>query len=176
MKIVLIAFVSVLSSGCCSMKSSRAPQPVEIDMALEAVGRGLALMKKEQMLVSGDERFQTGLMPSELEINFVVSKASTNGGKLFVELSPTADLVKEITGKVGGEYAVETTRNAGNTINIKFKSLLFSTTTKTKDAKTNDVIKVDGLTDPETLKKMYEVLGDKGIQMFSKHPGKTVTE
>lgn len=169
-QLIIILTSAQLLTGCCSLKSQRALEPVAIDEALASVGRGLALMKNEQTRVSGKEKFQTGLMPSELEINFVVSKAKTQNGKLYVELSPTADLVKEITGKVGGEYSVESTRNAGNTINIKFKSLLFATTTTSKDEKTNDVVKVQGITNPKILKELYEVIENEGITEYFTPP------
>ena len=53
----------------------------------------------------------------------------------------------------------------GNTITVKFKSLLFATTSKTTKKNGDVTVSVQGVTDPEQLVKIYEALKEIDIKI-----------
>lgn len=155
----------------CPPSQTKPLEPMSIEDALASVGRGFVEMKKAELEAYGGKKFNTGLVPSEAEINFVISRATTRGDKLYVELSPVALGGAPIGGKAGAEASSSASRNVGNTITIKFKSLLLSTTSTTKDKNGNVTVTVQGVTDPELLKKIYAAMDAvdihlKMMQMF----------
>jgi hypothetical protein len=138
---------------------------VSIEDALASLGRGFVKMKKAQLEANDGKEFNTGLVPSEAEVTFVISRATTKEGKLYVELSPIALGGAPIGGKAGAELSSTTTKNVGNTITVKFKSLILATTS-TKTEKGGDVtVTVQGVTDPNQLRKIYEAMDELNIEV-----------
>jgi hypothetical protein len=144
-------------------------EPMSIEDALASMGRGFVQMKKAQLDANDGKEFKTGLVPSEAEVTFVISRASTKDGRLYVELSPIALGGAPIGGKAGAEAGSSTSKNVGNTITVKFKSLLFATTSKTTSKNGDVTVSVQGVTDPEQLKKIYDTLEDIDFGFKSAH-------
>jgi len=140
-------------------------EPMSIEDALASMGRGFVQMKKAQLEANDGKEFNTGLVPYEAEVTFAISRASTKEGKLYVELSPIALGGAPIGGKAGAEQSSSANKNVGNTITVKFKSLLFATTSETTKKNGDVTVTVQGVTDPEQLKKIYEALDKIGVEI-----------
>ena len=157
MAITLIV-VSLGVSGC----NTSQPKPMAIEDVLASLGRGFVKMKQAQLKANDEKEFMTGLVPAEAEVSFNISHAKTENGKLYVELSPIP-ISTPVEGKAGAEGSISSTRTIGNTITVKFKSLLFGSTTTTT-AKNGDVtVSIQGLTDPKLLLNIYNTLRILGI-------------
>ncbi len=81
-----------------------------------------------------------GLVPAEVTIVFNITDGSKDSNSATIEIVPTG-IVKEIS-KIGGGWSSEITQSTGNTLTIKFRSILFANEKKT----------------PEELTKLYEEL------------------
>ncbi len=146
---LLILCFMVILSGCCESRKKEQIAPVSVDIAMESLARGFVKMKKEL------KNQKTGLVASEAEVVFNIAHASTESGTFMVELTPPPNL--PVGGKVGIDKTAEQVNKSGNTITIKFKSLLFDkTTTITEKSKTTVI--VEGTTEPNRLVQLYDVL------------------
>ncbi|MCB1232332.1 MAG: hypothetical protein KDN19_18945 [Verrucomicrobiae bacterium] len=155
----LLILVAMLPLASCASRVVPKPGAITLEAALDSVGRGLVSMKQAQLQQNNGEDFTTGLLPSEAEVTFNVVASGKDSGKLYVELTPPA--TAGFGGKAGGEASSEYVASRGNQITIKFRSIAFSKTTKTKDAVT-----IEGPTDPETLKALMGALKDSGIHPY----------
>lgn len=152
--LVPILVFSALTSGCATMVE---PQPgkITIEEALSSVGRGLVQLKKAQLKENDGNEFRSGLLPSEAEVTFNISASGEQSGKLFVEITKTP--VDSIF-KKGAELGTSYTATRGNQITVKFRNIAFSKTTKMDDR-----VIIEGVTDPEVLRKVVKALEDTGI-------------
>lgn len=139
--------IMVILSGCCESTKKGELSPVEIDVAMRSLAHGFVEMKKE---LKGQN---TGLVASDAEIVLNIAYAKTDNGKFTIGLA--APIVSGIGGNAGYEKAGGQTNTAGNTITIKFRSLLFNKTTTEKD---KEKVTVEGPLDPEILKELYTIL------------------
>jgi hypothetical protein len=123
-KVLLAGFVVSLAflSGCASLSPGKVtgdPSEVTVENALKSVGRGLAEMRAE----IGKQK--TGLIPSEITVNFKLAASAKDASKLTVDLSvPLTSGGAAGTAKVGGEIGGSSEGSRGNEITIKFVNLL----------------------------------------------------
>lgn len=155
--------IMVILSGCCESTKKGELSPVEIDVAMRSLAHGFVEMKKE---LKGQN---TGLVASDAEIVLNIAYAKTDNGKFTIGLA--APIVSGIGGNAGYEKAGGQTNTAGNTITIKFRSLLFNKTTTEKD---KEKVTVEGPVDPEFIKKLYAILDANNFQ--AKESGQTTKE
>lgn len=161
-----IFIFSFLASGCATMVIPE-PGKVTLEEALSSVGRGLVQMKqaqtdqmKQDQATQNDKGvFKSGLIPSEVEVTFNITASGQQGGKLFVEITKTP--VDSIL-KKGAEFSSSYAATRGNQITIRFRNIAFTKTTKTEDGVT-----VEGVTNPETLSKIIEVLERTGSTVYN---------
>lgn len=166
--IVPALFVALFFSGCCSWR----PKPVEpmsIEDAMASLGRGFVAMKTAQLEAYGGKEFNTGLVPSEAEVVFNVSKATTKDGKLLVELAPNLP-GSPVSGKFGMEGSSAKSSSAANTITVRFKSIIFATTSTATTKAGDTIVTVEGITDPDMLANIFKVLKDAGVQIRLREP------
>jgi hypothetical protein len=157
-----IAVWSLFLLGCASWTVPK-PGNITLEDALESVGRGLVQMKKAELEANEGKDFKTGLLASEAEVTFNISAAGSQGGKLYVEVTPLSAIGAGSSGRAGAEASTEYKASRGNQITIKFRNVAFSKTTA--DGKI-----IDGPTDPETLKKVVGTLDNAGITTFGNKP------
>jgi hypothetical protein len=152
-----------LGLGGCATHVVPIPSAITLESALVSVGQGLVAMKQAQLQQNQGKEFSTGLLASEAEVTFNVIGSGQQGGTLFVEMSPVP--TAPAAGKAGGELSTSYTASRGNQITIKFRSVAFSKKT-TKD----DVVILEGPTDPKLLKEIIEALKDSGITPYVVKP------
>jgi hypothetical protein len=145
--LVVIAVIVAGTLGVTGCATTVVPKPgnVTLEKALASVGRGLVGMKNAQLEANNNKDFHTGLVPSEAEVTFNVSASGSQNGELHIELSP----VPTIPVGGGANFGTSYVATRGNQITIKFKSLVFATTTTDKG-----VVTVAGVTDPQMLEKI----------------------
>jgi len=133
------------------------PQPgkITLEEALASVGRGLVELKKSQLAANDGKEFRSGLLPSEAEVTFNISASGEQSGKLFVEITKTP---AEASLKKGAELGASYAASRGNQITVKFKSIVFSRTTRGEDR-----VIVEGVTDPDLLVRVVKALEGTGI-------------
>jgi len=162
--IIPMVLLSLILTGCLPF-ARKALEPMSIEDALASMGRGFVEMKKAQLKANQGRDFNTGLVPSEAEVTFVISRARTKAGKLYVALSPIPLGSTPVQGTAGAERSSSASKSVGNTITVKFKSLLFATTSKTTKKNGDVTVSVQGVTDPEQLVKIYEALKEIDIKI-----------
>jgi len=89
-----------------------------------------------------------GLVPAEVTVVFNITAGSKDSKNATIEIVPTG-IVKEIS-KIGAGWSSEVTQSTGNTLTIKFRSILFANEKELVANKT-----------PAELTKLYEEL--KGL-------------
>ena len=94
------------------------PSQITFVCAMKQLGAGFREMAKAQ----GD--IKTGLVASEASITFNVTASAKDTSKLFIDLSIAPVKPYPKIGNVGGEVTGSSEGQRGNTITIKFVSLL----------------------------------------------------
>lgn len=152
----IAAAFTVVAAGCATTLEPR-PGKITLESALASIGKGLVEMKKAQIEANNKQEFVTGLVPSEAEVTFNIHAAGEQNGKLYVELSPIP-ASGGVTGKAGADLGTAYSASRGNQITLKFRSIVFSNTTTTKDA-----VIVEGPTDPKMLEAIVAALKKAGV-------------
>src|SRR5664280_186299 len=124
-KTAILAIMLVSLTGCASYVVPN-PSAITLESAMYSVGAGLREMRK------GEGDLRTGLIADEVVVTFNISASGTQGGKLYVEVSPIPLGATPILGKAGGEVSTQYTAQRGNQITIKFKNLMFADPAKTQ--------------------------------------------
>jgi len=152
---------SLIFAGGCANHVVSDPGKITLEEAMESLGRGFVRLKKAQREENGGSPFKTGLLPSEAEVTFNISASAEDTSKLYVEVTKTP-LNRSKTS--GGEIGSTHTSSRGNQVTVKFRNIAFSKTTKNAKAGT---VTIEGVTDPEVLKKVVEALNDSGITVYA---------
>lgn len=161
MMLFLVAIGLFILTGCAMMVVPE-PSKISLESALRSVGKGLVEMKQGQTEQNKGENFMTGLIPSEVEVTFNISASGTDNGKIYVEMSPIPASIP-IPGKAGAELGTSYTAKRGNQITIKFRSLLFS-----KKTTVDNVVIIEGPTDPDLYKKIIEAIEETDGTVYLK--------
>jgi hypothetical protein len=119
-----LAFATFFAGGCATFTPQKVvgdPSKVTIGEALKSVGEGLNDMR----LAIGENK--TGLIPSEVTVNFKLAASATDAGKLTVDLSvPLTSGGAAGSGKLGGEASRSAEGSRSNEITIKFINLVLA--------------------------------------------------
>ncbi len=117
--LVIFGFVLV---GCPASKVVPEPTKITFEEAMEQVANGL-----NKMYDIGKNHPKSGLVPSEVTIEFNISADATDKGKLSIEggINLPNDLQ---VAKAGAEANSEMKASRGNRITIKFTNLFLSAT------------------------------------------------
>jgi hypothetical protein len=115
---------------------------------MEQVANGL-----NKMYDIGKNHPKSGLVPSEVTVEFNISADATDKGKLSIEAGANVSDALQIT-KAGGEASSEMKASRGNKITIKFTNLFLSAT---KDS----LIMVKK---PEEISQLLKTLKDSGYE------------
>jgi hypothetical protein len=178
-----------LLTGCASVDRVATPSSISIETALEQVGVGLARMKVAEIremkraakvLKTDPQKFNTGLLPSELSVTFNISRNAVKTNSLAVDLSGSSPGVP-VGGKLSGSTSSGDVASRGNQIAIKFSSIVFQPTTTTtitstvlspEGVKTNtETVKVEQkITSPDLLKALYRAFEETGTTPTSTNP------
>lgn len=115
-----ILAVALLQAGCASMGPRQVANPSEITLvcAMKQLGAGF----REMAIAQGD--LKTGLIASEATVTFNVTAAANDSSKLAIDLSvaPASPLAE--SGTFGGEVGESSEGRRGNTVTVKFVSLV----------------------------------------------------
>lgn len=162
--ITMFAFLIGFSLVGCASYVVPKPSAITLEDALTSVGRGLVQMKNAQIEENGNKPFKTGLVASEAEVVFNVIASGTQGSKLFVEMSPIPT-TPPTSGRAGGEASTSYQASRGNQITLKFKSIVFTEKTTTKDGVT-----IEGVNDAATIHQIIDALEKADITLYSVKP------
>jgi hypothetical protein len=151
--IAVVLLVIVELSGCGGANHV-IPQPgkITVEEALEQVGRGL-----NQLYVIGKDQPRSGLIPSEVTIDFNISASTTDTSKLYVEAGATPLESLAVT-KAGVDIGTTTTASRGNKITIKLINLFLS------DSKDSLIM----VKTPEQIATLLKTLKDAGYEPIIK--------
>jgi hypothetical protein len=119
LKFSILAIVIILS-GCVSMNPKQVAEPSEITLAcaMKQLGAGF------QEMAHAQGGLKTGLIASEASVTFNVTASAKDSSKLAIDLSFAPIKPYPKTGNLGGELADSSEGQRGNTITVKFVSLL----------------------------------------------------
>jgi len=137
-------------SGCASftpVKVVGEPSEVTVEQALTSIGAGLTKMRA----AIGEDK--TGLVPSEVTVNFKLAASAKDSGKLTIDLSvPLTSGGVAGSGKVGAEVGQSSEGSRSNEITIKFVNLLLLPKETLATMK-----------DPAEIGALIDVLKERGI-------------
>lgn len=140
-KSIVTVIAAIVLSGCSTV-IERA-EPITLADALKEMVE--ALNQMSQMPVEK----KNGLVPAEVSVTFTITAGKKEGKTASINVVPTG-IIKEISGLSAG-WVSEATESRGNTITIKFRSILFANEKELVAQKT-----------PEELSELYDRLEKEG--------------
>lgn len=140
-KILIIAMLIFLHG--CSTVSVERPDSISLSDALKEVVEALNEMSNLQV------EAKHGMAPAEVTVTFNITAGKKTGREASVDIVPTG-IVEEITGLSYG-WSSEVTETRGNSITIKFRSILFASEKELVGKKT-----------PEEINEIYKKLQELG--------------
>jgi hypothetical protein len=103
----------------CGTTNRREITNITLENAMRDVGKGLNAIYEERA-----DKEKLGLLPSEIAVTFNVAGKGTDSSKLYIEAG--ADLGSVSIAKAGAELGRTLEISRGNTITIKFTSVLYA--------------------------------------------------
>ncbi len=148
-KVALIAellIMGLILSGCAGW-AVREPNAITFENAMRQVANGL-----NEMYDIGKDHPKSGLVPSEVTIEFNISATGKDADRLYIEAGiPAVNIAK-----AGAEASSEKQASRGNKITIKFVNLFLS------DANNTLLMKKS----PEEIVKIIKALKDINVEIY----------
>ena len=147
-RMLVIALLVCSLFGCATKTVVSDPKKITFEAAMEQVANGL-----NRMYDIGKDHPKSGLVPSEVTIDFNISADATDTGKLSIDAGANVLDPLQVT-KAGAEIGSTIKAVRGNKITIKFTNIFV---TDTKDS----LIMVKK---PEEIAQLLKTLKDAGYE------------